>query len=100
MKTTGINRGLYSRLVVQAPSRFSGDYAAWARQADSWAEAKDMTFDDVFDSIVDATSNGIKLPEKMIGAIAAQMYSDRRGGTLADLYSNDEFMEAFEWQLN
>lgn len=100
MKTTGINRALYSTLVVQAPSRFSNEYAAWARQADSWIEARDMTFDDVFDAIVDATYSNVKLPAKMVSAIAAQLYADRRGGPLGALYASEEFMEAFEWQLS
>ena len=54
---------------------------------------------DVYDTIVDATLRKVRLDKYLVEAIAAQMYADRRGGDLCDLYGNDEFMDCLDWQI-
>lgn len=49
---------------------------------------------DIFDMVVDGELNRPQLE-----AIADQLYKDRRGGELAHLYSNEEFLNALNEQL-
>lgn len=52
---------------------------------------------DVFDLIVDSALAGHQLDKQIVEQISQKLYEDRRGGNLADLWGNDEFLASLNW---
>jgi hypothetical protein len=52
---------------------------------------------DFIDLVIDSKLYGFKLPASLYDMLNWAMYEDRRGGQYADLFGNDEFMEALAW---
>lgn len=54
---------------------------------------------DIVDIVLDATYARVKLDTKLVNSIAYIMYRDRRGGPLDWLWSQEEFLDCFDWQM-
>ena len=56
--------------------------------------------DQVYETIIGATNRNVKLHRGLVKAVQDQLYLDRRGGPLGDLWSNDHFIASLDWQAS
>lgn len=58
-----------------------------------------LDYTDVVDLVLDGFAAAQPLPQLIVEAINNQVYIDRRGGVLENLWRMEEFMEALTWHL-
>ena len=54
--------------------------------------------DQVYETIIGATNRGVKLHKGLVQTVQEQLYLDRRGGPLGNLWDSDDFLASLDWQ--
>ena len=53
----------------------------------------------ILDDVIDSYCHRKPLKAKYLKTVTDRLYLDKRGGDLAHLYENDEFMSCLDWNI-